>query len=200
MRMIAFEGLDASGKETQVNLLQQKLSDLGLITAVVSFPRYEAPIGELIKKGLKNDIVIDDMTLHMLLEADRQAEQGDLEQLSHLVDYIVLDRYTMSNTAYCKAKGIDIKWVENMQKYLKKPDLTFILDIPAEESFRRKHKLVGLSEMDKHELDTSLLKKVRQAYIDLAEDYNKRNERVVVIDATQSIEQIHREICKELGL
>lgn len=191
------EGVDAAGKETQVLRLMGALRDMGYNVADVALPRYEKPIGKMIRQALTNAIQMDDKTMHMLMELEKQDYQPTIEYLDGIFDFLIMDRYTLSNLAYCMAKGIDLEWVKKLQSGLRKPDITFVLDITAETSYKRKKNLVGLLEMDKHELDSLLLNRARVAYLLLADklsDTNGDDELIYVVDANQSPEEVHEDI------
>lgn len=192
-KIICFEGIDASGKETQVRVLASKLKELGFRVATVSFPRYETEIGKLIKKGLKKEIPMSDETLHGLLELDRYDFLETLGSFQNY-DFLIFDRFTLSNLAFGMAKGIDINWIKEMQKRLPTPDLTFVLDITAETSYKRKSKSCNLQELDKHELDSSLLNRARMAYLVLAKKLSKtdgEDQLIYVIDANGNPAEVH---------
>jgi dTMP kinase len=193
MKMIAFEGIDASGKETQVKWLIEALTNKGYKVARVAFPRYNRSIGQWIRAVLKGDIYLSDEALHMLYEVDRQDYQNELETLERNgFDFLICDRYILSNHAYCMAKGIDLKWIDALQEKLRKPDMTLVLDISTETSLKRK-----AVRDDKFELDTELLNRARMAYKILAEKYSDiqyNDELIYVIDANKDPNEVHEEV------
>ena len=100
MKLISFEGIDASGKETQAQMLYEYLKREGFNVAYESFPRYYTPVGKLIKKSLKGEITLTPEAHHMLYEVDRIDFMGYLNELEELEwDFLILDRYTHSNIA-----------------------------------------------------------------------------------------------------
>jgi dTMP kinase len=198
MVTIAIEGADASGKETQTAMLQKHLEEIGLKVLLVSFPRYNTPVGGLIKAALRDDIFLSDEAMHMLLDVDKQdfsSKLKDLEKLDY--DVIIYDRYLMSNIVYCMAKGISYNWVKAIQSGITPADYTFILNMPAEVSFKRKHSNYDSSELDKHEKDIGLLKKVETIYNVLylkSKDINNNMGTVFLIDADNARERVHGDI------
>lgn len=186
MKLIAIEGIDASGKETQCKLLYNYFKSKGKKVAKFSFPRYHTPIGKVLKEWFcsKNDL--SDEAVHMLLEADRVDFMSEVNKYRELgYDYLVLDRFTLSNLAYGLAKSIDLDWLKQLQKYTIKPDITFLLDIPVQVSLSRK------SERDRHEVDLQLLNRVRRAYTFLSET----DPCIFKIDASKATpEQLHESI------
>jgi len=189
--IIAFEGIDACGKETQTKMLSEALHNSGYMVWSETFPRYHTPIGKLIRSWLTGKVAINDEALHMLYEADRYDFKFELEffEDNHDVcDLIILDRFTLSNLAFAKAKGIDESWLLKLQSAIPKPDLTIILDIPVEESFSRR------TTRDKHEKDTELLGKVRNEYKELAKNSSKLGQQIIILDGTKSPQAIHENI------
>ncbi len=164
MKLISFEGIDASGKETQAKMLYKYLLSEGFNVAYESFPRYYTQVGELIKKSLKGEITLTPEAHHMLYEVDRIDFMGYLNELEkHGCDFLILDRYTHSNIAYGVANNLSYIWLKLLQAYVRKPDLVFLLDITVEESIKRRE-----NRQDLFENDLKFLYKVRMAYTLLA--------------------------------
>lgn len=197
VKIVAIEGIDASGKETQTRMLFDKLRRLGYNVQTESFPRYNTKIGKLIKACLEGRIKLTDEAFHMLLEADRLDFKEVIEFNSSVgTDYLILDRYTLSNLAFGMARGLDLDWLIQLQSPLPKADITFVLDISTETSLKRKNR----SERDVHELDLSLLNRAKAAYVFLANKLSKE-ELIYVIDANHaSPESIHDVIVSHLAL
>lgn len=194
MLIIALEGIDKAGKETQAEMLAQALSDMGFNVAQDGFPRYATPIGERIKKVLHNELQMSDMEFAKLYEIDRyqaQEEWAALEEEAG-VDILILDRYTMSNMVFQRAKGlseVDILW---LQHGLRPADLHIVVDITVEESLRRGQ---AYEVLDKNETDTTLLTNVRNLQLEYAEEgtYYGTGD-VVRVDGAQDKRFVHRNI------
>lgn len=149
MRLISFEGIDASGKETQAKMLYKYLKEKGYNVAFKSFPRYDTPIGDLIEKSLRGEINITPEAHHMLYEVDRIDYMSTINQLeTQKYDFLILDRYTHSNIAFGVANNLSYNWLGTLQEYIRKPDLVFLLDIPIEESVKRRGEREDLFEED----------------------------------------------------
>lgn len=179
MHIIAVEGIDCSGKETQVRMLADALYGAGLKVCKASFPRYDKPIGSLIRQWLDGEVNMTPEAAHMLYEADRQDFMEEIKRLEHSgCDILLIDRFTMSNLAFGVARGVSFDWLRNLQGLIRKPDLTFILDISAETSFKRK------SQRDRNEQDATLLDRARSVYRTLAKRlYEEEDDLIVVVDA-----------------
>lgn len=198
MYIIAFEGIDASGKETQVKMLAEYLKGKGYLVATEHFPRYETPIGAVIKSSLNSEINIDERVLHMLFEADRIDFQRELEEKEKKqYDFLILDRYILSNLAFVTAKGLDVDWFALLQQPVRCPDVTFIFNITTETYLRRMSQVP-----DRHERDFELLNRTKTAYKHLGahhNNYSSCNSKVVFIDGNLSVDTIHRNILSNLS-
>src|SRR5437879_12617270 len=107
----------------------------------------------------------------MLYSMNRWESLEKLRELLRDSDYIIVDRYYPSNLAYGIARGLDERWLSNLDAGLPEPDQVILVDTSVEASFTR-----NTSGRDVHERDTLLLHKVRKEYIDLA----KRTKYVIV--------------------
>ncbi len=158
--LIAFEGLDQSGKQTQAELLRDRLTTAGRQVRLLSFPDYETAIGTEIRRGLRGEREYTADVMQLLYVANRYEWKGEIVREKAARTIVVCDRYLASSIAYGEAQGLDVAWLTEIQKYLPQPDMTFLLDIPPEVSARRK-----TEDRDKYERDLSLLARVRESYL-----------------------------------
>ena len=174
--LIAFEGLDQSGKETQARHVRDHLRQQGRKSRVESFPDYGTSIGEEIARALQGERAYSPEVMQLLYVANRFERRADLERWL-AGDLIVLcDRYLASSIAYGEAQELDPAWLTDLQRFLPQPDLTVLLDVSPETAARRK-----TTDRDRYERDLALLGKVRQSYLRLASD-----DRWVTVDGEQS--------------
>lgn len=190
MEIIAFEGLDKSGKHTQSNLLANFLYEQGYSVVQSEFHRYDTPTGALIKKWLFGEYDADQNTIELIMSADKQAQQKWFAQLEEEeVDFLILDRYIGSQLCYSKSNGLDEEWRNMLQSKIRKPDYEFLLDVTPEESMKRKGKH---GENDKYESNHQLLTKVRKAYI---EYFEKSPDSFIVTDCDSlSVKEIAEKV------
>lgn len=165
--LVAIEGLDQSGKETQARELRDRLRAVGYRSRVVSFPDYGTSIGEEIARALQGEREYGPETMQLLYVANRFERQADILRWQAGGLIVLFDRYVASAVAYGEAHGLDPAWLENLQIYLPQPDLTFFLDIEPETAMARK--AVG---RDRYERDLALLTRVRASYQRLAAQPN----------------------------
>jgi dTMP kinase len=157
--LIAFEGLDQSGKQTQAELLRDHLKEGGRKARLVSFPDYATSIGEEIARALQGERDYGPDAMQLLYVANRYERKPDLLRWLEGGLFLVCDRYTASSVAYGEASGLDGAWLVDMQKYLPPAALTVFLDINPETAVQRK-----AVNRDRYERDLALQIRVRESY------------------------------------
>jgi dTMP kinase len=158
--LVAFEGLDQSGKQTQAELLRDRLTATGQTVRLLSFPDYQTVIGAEIGRALRGEREYTVDVMQLLYVANRYEWKGEIVRAKAWGEVVVFDRYMASSIAYGEAQGLDPGWLADIQKYLPTPDITLLLDIPPEVSAKRK-----THDRDKYERDLSLLARVRRSYL-----------------------------------
>jgi dTMP kinase len=161
--LIVFEGLDQSGKQTQAELLRDRLKADGRKARLLSFPDYGTSIGEEIARALQGEREYGADVMQLLYIANRYERRPDLERWLDGGLVLVCDRYIASSIAYGEAQGLDPAWLGDMQKFLPSPDLTIMLDIAPETAVRRKS-----LDRDRYERDLTMQTRVRESYRRLA--------------------------------
>jgi len=162
--LIAFEGLDQSGKQTQAELLRDRLTASGHRVQLLSFPDYTTAIGREIHAALHGSRDYGPDVMQLLYIANRYEWKGKITEERDRGTILVCDRYLASSVAYGEAQGLEGAWLLEMQRFLPQPDITFLLDIAPEVSARRK-----AADRDKYERDLALLGRVRASYLKQAE-------------------------------
>ena len=158
-RLIVFEGLDQSGKETQAQELRERLRGLGHRVRLMSFPDYGTSIGEEIARALQGERDYGPDVMQLLFIANRYERKPAMEHWMEGGLILVCDRYRASSIAYGEAQGLDANWLTDMQQFLPQPELTILLDISPHTALTRK--AVG---RDRYERDLQLLERVRESY------------------------------------
>jgi dTMP kinase len=157
--LIAFEGLDQSGKETQARTLAEHLRAGGRRVETLSFPDYDTPIGREIGEALAGRREFPADVMQLLYIANRYEWKPRVIEWLAAGAVVVCDRYLASSIAYGESQGLDARWLAAAQQYLPQPTLTFVLDIAPETAVARKR-----SGRDKYERDMALLARVRGSY------------------------------------
>jgi dTMP kinase len=157
--LIAFEGLDQSGKETQAQTLRDALKADGHKARFLSFPDYGTSIGEEIARALQGEREYTPDVMQLLFIANRYERKPDIQRWLDGGLVLLCDRYAASSIAYGEAQDLNPAWLADAQRFLPKPQLTIWLDIDPETAVRRK--AVG---RDRYEQDLALLSRVRESY------------------------------------
>jgi len=194
--LVSFEGMEGAGKTTQCNLLAKKLEKMKYKTLVVREPGgvdIAEQIRDVVLAPKNKKIVIS--TEVLLFQAARAQLYAELVLPGLKVGKVVLmDRTRDSSTVYQgMVRGVGVEKIEGLNDFATdntSPDLTFLLDLPAEVGMDRRMKS---GKMDRIEREgVPLQKKVCKAYLKLA-DENKLG-RWVVIDGQKSIEEIAKQV------
>ena len=183
-QIVAFEGLDQSGKQTQAELLRDSLKADGRKSRLVSFPDYGTSIGEEIARALQGEREYGADVMQLLYVANRYERKSDLLRWVDGGLILVCDRYTASSIAYGEAFGLDAPWLTDMQKFLPPAALTILLDIAPETAVKRKS-----IDRDRYERDLALQSRVRDSYLRQAADPGW-----LVVDGERAKEAIAQEV------
>jgi len=157
--LIAFEGLDQSGKQTQAERLRDRLKAEGHKSRLVSFPDYGTSIGEEIARALQGEREYGPDVMQLLYIANRYERKPDLQRWLDGGLILVCDRYMASSIAYGDAQGLDAAWLAEMQKFLPTPLMTIMLDIAPATAVQRKS-----VDRDRYERDLAMQERVRESY------------------------------------
>lgn len=211
-KIIVFDGLDASGKKTQAELLQQRLIKQGFSAEIFHFPQYEEFFGSLVAKYLNGDFgkkeALSKEFVALLYAIDRYSIKKKIEHHLSQGKAIIMDRYSESNFAFQSAsfegkeKKEFIEWIKKTESRLPHSDIVFFLDMPreaAEQLMQSRDR-----EKDQHEKDSIFLDRVRKTYLELSK--SEKNWHVIPCAKKfgndwniKSIEEIHEIIWKKLS-
>lgn len=195
MFFIVLEGIDGAGKSTQARLLAKWFNERGYEVVLTKEPT-DTAFGKLIRKlvltGGKEGIIDGARISHeaeaLLFAADRAEHVKKLIKPSLDAGKVVIsDRYFYSSLAYQWARGLDLDWLIDLNRFAIRPHLAILLDLPVKESMKRINGRSIKTEFDKI---AELQRKVRENYLTLS----RRFEEVRIINALASVEDIHRDI------
>lgn len=184
--IIVLEGFDQAGKKTQTHLLANALKARKLKYKIFSFPAYSTHIGKQIKYYLGGKRKFPPQVIHSLLATNRWEKLNEIEDALSKNYIVLMNRYYQSNLVYGQANGLDLKWLQSLDKGLPKADLVIVLDVNPKDSFTRKK--IG---RDKFEKDKEFAYKIIRNYKILAKKY-----RWKIINAAENKEQVHKSIMK----
>lgn len=184
--LIAIEGIDGSGKGTQAARLADSLTRSGKRVSLLSFPRYDATffgraVGQFLNGRFGSLAEANPFLVSLLFAGDRFESRKLLRQEIEDNDIVVLDRYVASNVAHQGAKlpaGQRPELIEFVERLefgvyeLPRPDVTLLLDLPAETAQtligRKQARSYTEESHDLQEADREYLENVRQMYLTLA--------------------------------
>jgi dTMP kinase len=162
---VSIEGIDGCGKSTHTKLLARWLRTRGYKVVVTDEPT-NGPIGRIIKRILRGELKVPVVAEALLFAADR------LHHLDKLIvpavragKIVITERYTYSSLAYQSARGLNLRWIANINAKALKPDLAVLIDVPAEVALRR---IKGVRKLDTFERDLKLQRKVRTNYLSVS--------------------------------
>jgi dTMP kinase len=188
---IAFEGLDGSGKSTQIQPLSDKLKSAGFKVHTTAEPT-DSRIGLMIKDIFKHKMEADHRTIAALYAADRlehvlSKTDGIITNLEQGYT-VITDRYYFSSYAY-HGTHMDMNWVIELNSLtadLLRPDLNVFIDVPIDVCVKRLNKGRSLTELYE---DEENLRSVREKYFEAFEKL-KEKEKVVIVDGNRSADLI----------
>ena len=194
MRFLVIEGLDGSGKSTQLKLLREHLEKNSLPYKYLHFPRLEEGVyGDLIARFLRGEMgandQVDPYLVALIFAGDRADAASQIRQWMDEGKLVIVDRYVYSNIAFQCAKLASPNeqfrlrdWILEFEfgyNKLPRPDLNLYLNVPFE--FTRKQLNLARDgddraylkgERDIHEENLDFQEQVRQVYLSLQEHVN----------------------------
>jgi dTMP kinase len=195
-RFISFEGIEGSGKSTQVKLLGEYLASKGhkVLTTL-------EPGGTHIGTKIRNLLLepqnhMDPLTELILYYASRAQHVREIIYPAILKNTVVItDRFTDSTLAYQGyARGLDLSIIHALDEIVVpdlKPFLTFLLDLDVEEGLRRNRRA---QKEDRFEMETiEFHTRVRKGFLQIA---SEDPDRIKVLDASRSTEDVSREVIR----
>ena len=186
-RFIVLEGIDGSGKGTQLEMLKARLEQAGHSVWVTREPS-ESKIGKLIREGLGDATKMDEATIALLFAADRLHHIHEIKAHLEKDDIVLCDRYVLSSLAY-NSQALTLEWILSINKHADSrlhPDLTLLFDLSAQDAMHRID--VRGDNKERYESQKQLLQ-VRDMYLMLAEV--RHDDKVTVIDAAQAPNMVH---------
>ena len=197
---VAFEGLDGSGKSTQVKILADKLKKQGLKIYATAEPT-NSRIGSILKDIFKHKMEADHRTIAALYAADRldhllNKTEGILKKMEEGYS-VITDRYYFSSYAY-HGVHMAMEWViqaNSLSADLLRPDLNIYIDISPEISIKRLNK--GRNSTQLYETIENL-ENVREKYFEAFETL-KSKETVFITDGNRPAEEISKDVWNEVS-
>ena len=197
-KFIVFEGIDGSGKSTQIRFLADKLKEAGIPYEITAEPS-EGPIGVMIRQILTGECKMDNRVIAALFAADRldhilNEEDGLLHKIENGTT-VLCDRYYFSSYAY-NWVDMPMEWVisaNSQSSRLLKPTVNIFIDLDPDTALERIARNRQRTELFEKK---SRLEKVRENYFEVFE--KMQDEMVVIIDGNQTPEAMAEEIWQKI--
>ncbi len=200
-RFIVFEGIDGAGKTTQIKLLRDALASRGIECHITAEPT-EMPSGKKIREALSGKVHVTVGEMADMFAADRVIHNKDKEQGIDVIlesgRTVISDRYYYSSLAYQGAElGFERVAKLNLENPdIRRPDICIFLDLSPEKSLER----IGKRADTPTEIyeNYEYLEKTRRMFFDVFERLEKKGERIEVIDASGTAEEIADKILSKI--
>lgn len=192
-KFIVFEGIDGSGKSTQIKLIANRLSQQGKQYQVTR-EQTDGEVGKLIQKCLTRQTVVDHHVIAALFAADRLdhiLKFGGLRETLENDTVVLCDRYYLSSYAY-QSLDIDLNWIMDINSVsmnLLKPDCHIFIDVAPEMAMKRLGKRKSLEIYEELEK----LTKVSTNYHNIIKKLHD-TENIVIINGNRNIKSINDDI------
>lgn len=211
-KLIVLEGVDASGKNTQLNLLRARLEKEGIQAKSIDFPRHGQPSAYFVDKYL-DDLnspygdadALDPHLASVFFSMDRCDAGFGINRWLEKGFTVVADRYTGSNIGHQGGKIRDnnerqtfIEWLLNLEftiLKIPKPDLNIVIWVPIEVITRRIREREGWA--DGHEANVDHLQRAQEAYLWIADKYPDQYKIIKGVDENGlelTKEQVHQAV------
>jgi len=186
--LICIEGIDASGKTTQAKLLVENLTARGYEAVYTTEPSKGFYGRILRKKILRREKRVPAVVEALLFAVDRldHIEREIKPELTR-GRIVVSDRYVYSSIAYQGAAGLNLEWIEKINRWALKPDLAIYLDVPAEvviERIKRKRSVMETLQNQR---------RVRNVYLKLVSEG-----KLVFVDGNRPIKIVEKEVLQKV--
>ncbi|HUL21388.1 MAG TPA: dTMP kinase [Thermodesulfobacteriota bacterium] len=200
---ITFEGVEGSGKTTQIQHLKKYLTQKGIRCKVTREPG-GCSIGEKIRKILLNPDHREMVPMTELLLYEAARAQHVMETIKPFVEkegVVLCDRFSDATLAYQGfGRGIDLKWIQRLNHIASqgiRPNVTFLLDCPSDVGLKRAIQRNRTLKQEREERfereEIQFHRRVRKGYLAIA---RKEPRRVKVIDTRQGEEKVFEKIQK----
>ncbi|MGC8649223.1 MAG: dTMP kinase [Candidatus Micrarchaeia archaeon] len=193
---IVFEGIDGCGKTTQLEMasryIKEKYPNREL---VITKEPTTNEIGTFIRKIISSKENFDPIAMQLLFSADRALHVSEIMSIINKGGIVLCDRYMFSTFAYGASNGLDMDFLRYINKKFLVPDLTFIIDTPAEISIERILKREKEKKLKMYE-KINILNSARSEYLKMKEYFKN----YFIIDGNRNIEEINKEIINILEL
>jgi dTMP kinase len=181
---IVFEGVDGSGKSTQIELLSMKLRDKGVDHVLEREPS-DGSIGRFIRDYAEAGVrYLSPQAEALLFTADRFEHSKRIEETLAQGTTVICDRYYHSTLAYQGAAGVEVAWLKDLQRFALKPDMVVLFDVdPAKSLMRVSGRTLTVFE------NREYLSRVRDLYLGFSKEGEMR-----LVDTARPLDEVEAEV------
>ena len=211
-KLIVIDGIDGSGKTTQIEFLKKALASQDVVWEAISFPRYEDNLyGKLVKRYLEGEFggisEANPYLIALAFAGDRLLAKPQIEKWLAEGKLVIANRYVSASKAHLGANLPEgkreefFKWLNELEyetNGMPKEDLTILLTVDPKVGQKN---VQGVHGRDLHEENLQHLEEANKIYLELA----KRMDNWYVVDCMKGgkmreKDEIHREIMKEISI
>lgn len=187
-KFVSIEGIDKCGKSTHAKILAEWLRLQGHDVVITDEPT-DSTVGKMIKQILRGEFKVPIEIEALLFAADRVQHVVNLINPALQDGKVVIsERYIHSSLAYQSARGLLMSWIKKINKYVPKPDLTILIDVPTKVAFSRAR---PSRRSDEFEKDMALQERVRRNYLHIA-----RQEGLKIVDGSRPRDEVQADLRK----
>ena len=186
---IVFDGMDGTGKTTQMRLLCEKLRSLGIETVLTAEPS-TSPDGQALRRALSGKEPANNSRMAALFLIDRIGHNAEIAGWMAEGKTVISDRYYYASMAY-QGQGDDFEWVARMNldcPHIRKPDGAILLDMNPEDSMARIRAGRTSDELEIYET-VAQQEKIRARFARVTE-YLKDRDLIITVNAAGTVEEV----------
>ena len=186
---IVFDGMDGTGKTTQMRLLCEKLRSLGIETVLTAEPS-TSPDGQALRRALSGKEPANNSRMAALFLIDRIGHNAEIAGWMAEGKTVISDRYYYASMAY-QGQGDDFEWVARMNldcPHIRKPDGAILLDMNPEDSMARIRAGRTSDELEIYET-VAQQEKIRARFARVTE-YLKDRDLILTVNAAGTVEEV----------
>ena len=190
---IVFDGMDGTGKTTQMQLLCERLHAVGLKTVLTAEPSTSLD-GQALRRALSGKEPASNSRLAALFLLDRIGHNAEIEEWLSEGKIVISDRYYYASMAY-QGQGENFQWVADMNlncPHIRKPDGCIILDMEPEDSMARIRAGRCADELEIYET-VAQQEKIRARFQRVTE-YLKGRDLIITVNAAGTVEEVAERI------
>lgn len=183
-KLVALYGINNIGKTTQVRLIKEELEKQGQKVVTLKYPIYDLyPTGPRINAYLRegNPEKLSAKEIQSVYAQNRKDSEEKLKDFVLENDFVILEDYTGTGISWGMGRGVSKEYLIDINKDLLIEDISILMDGERFLEAKEKNHL--------HENDFELTDKVRQAHLELAEQFNWK-----IVNANSSIDEVNKNI------